>query len=84
MNPSDVDTLAQLATEMNLDVDRFTDDLASEKTEDSLRQQVEFSRQSPIDGFPSLTMDVGGTLVSVQRDYQDPKPTLSHIDELLQ
>ena len=29
------------------------------KTEDSLRQQVEFSRQSPIDGFPSLTMDVG-------------------------
>ncbi|MBT5219586.1 MAG: DsbA family protein [Woeseia sp.] len=84
MNPSDVDTLVQLATEMNLDVDRFTDDLASEKTEGSLRQQVEFSRQSPIDGFPSLTMDVGGTLVSVQRDYQDPKPTLSHISVLLQ
>jgi putative protein-disulfide isomerase len=84
MNPSDADTLVQLATEINLDVDRFMSDMALEKTEDSLRQQIEFSRQSPIDGFPSLTMGVGGTLVSVQRDYQDPEPTLSHIEELLQ
>ena len=84
MNPSDVDTLVQLATEMNLDVDRFTSDLASEKTAANLRQQIEFSRQSPIDGFPSLVLDVCGTLVSVQRDYQDPKPTLKHIGELLQ
>lgn len=84
MNPSDGDTLVQLAAELNLDLDRFKSDFAAEEIEESLRQQVDFSRQSPIDGFPSLSMDIGGALVSVHRDYQDPQPTLCHIDELLQ
>jgi len=84
MNPSDGDTLTQLAAELKLDLDRFKRDFAAEEIEESLRQQVDFSRQSPIDGFPSLAMDIGGAMVSVHRDYQDPKPTLRHIDELLQ
>jgi len=83
MNPSDVGTLTQLATEMKLDVDRFTMTMQSEALESELTRQVTFSRQSPIDGFPSLALDVSGSLVSVQRDYLDSQPTLNHIDQLL-
>ncbi len=83
MNPSDVDTLTQLATEMKMDVDRFITAMQSETLESELIRQVGFSRQSPIDGFPSLALDVSGSLVSVQRDYLNSQVTLDHIDQLL-
>ncbi len=83
MNPSDVDTLTQLATEMKMDVDRFITAMQSETLESELIRQVGFSRQSPIDGFPSLALDVSGSLVSVQRDYLNSQVTLDHIKQLL-
>ncbi len=82
LNPSDLETLELLAEELVLDIDQFAADIRSAEIEEALQRQVDFARQSPIDGFPSLAMDMGDKLVSVTRDYRDPQPTLDHISRL--
>lgn len=83
MNPSDLDTLEQLADELHLDADRFSRDARSNKTEQKLAQEIEFSRGSPINGFPSLALETTDQLVAIKLDYQDIEPTLSHIRQFL-
>lgn len=83
MNPSDLGTLEKLARELGLDSDKFATDIRSPDIEADLQRQVQFSRQSPIDGFPSLVLDLEGSSVAVTRDYKDPQPTLDHIESLL-
>lgn len=83
MNPSDIETLERLAVELDLDVEQFSRDIHSAEIEEELQRQVDFARQSPIDGFPSLVMDVAGEMITVTRDYKDPQPTLDHIEQLL-
>jgi putative protein-disulfide isomerase len=83
MNPSDIETLEALGAEIGLDVDRFATDIRSADVEEALQRQVDFSRQSPIDGFPSLVLELNGEKITVTRDYQDPQPTLDHIERLL-
>lgn len=83
MNPSDLSTLETLAAELGLDTDRFADDLRSPEIEAELQRQVQLAWQAPIDGFPSLVLSVEGRMLPVTRDYQDHRPTLAHINELL-
>ncbi len=83
MNPSDLETLELLASEIGLDTEKFAKDIRSVEIEEELQRQVDFSRQSPIDGFPSLVMDIDDQLITVTRDYKNPQPTLDHIDRLI-
>lgn len=83
MNPSDIETLETLAAELQLDTRRFGRDLCSAETDAELRRQVGFARRAPIDGFPSLVLQLGGKLLPVLRDYRDHRPTLDHIAALL-
>lgn len=83
MNPSDIDTLETLAGELGLDVDCFRKDIHSEEIEAELMEQVELARHSPVDGFPSLVLEIDGQSVPVKRDYRDHRPTLAHIESLL-
>ncbi len=83
MNPSNLDTLQLLAEELGLDSDRFAADIRSPEVEADLQQQVQFARQSPIDGFPSLVLELEGSMVPVTRDYKDHRPTLAHVQRLL-
>ena len=75
--------LNRLAAELDLDTEQFSRDIHSAEIEEELQRQVDFARQSPIDGFPSLVMDVAGEMIAVTRDYKDPQPTLDHIEQLL-
>lgn len=83
MNPSDIEILEQLAADLGLDTAQFASDIRSAAIEEDLQRQVDFSRQSPIDGFPSLVLELNGDLITVTRDYKDPQPTLDHIEQLL-
>lgn len=83
MNPSDLDTLEQLAAELSLDTAQFAHDIRSSFVESALQQQVDFSRRSPIDGFPSLAMELDGELIPVTRDYRNSEPTMQHIARLV-
>jgi putative protein-disulfide isomerase len=84
MNPSDITTLETLAQELNLDRERFSIDIASVELNDELMRQVELAQQSPIDGFPSLTLEIRGRQQRVTRDYRDYQVTLDHIDYLIE
>jgi putative protein-disulfide isomerase len=83
MNPSDLETLERLAAEIGLDADSFGRDIRAADVEEELQRQVDFARRSPIDGFPSLVLDVDGQGVALTRDYKDPQPTLDHIERLM-
>lgn len=83
MNPSDLDTLETLAAELGLDTEQFMTDIGSVEIEDQLQSQVDFSRQSPIDGFPSLVLEIDGRMIPVTRDYKDHLVSLEHIERLV-
>ncbi|MGI9263150.1 MAG: DsbA family protein, partial [Woeseiaceae bacterium] len=83
MNPSDLETLEKLAVELDLDGDMFAADIRSPEVEADLQRQVAFARQSPIDGFPSLVLELDGSMVPITRDYADYRPTLEHVERLL-
>jgi len=83
MNPSDLETLEKLAIELDLDGDMFAADIRSPDVEADLQRQVSFARQSPIDGFPSLVLELNGSMVPITRDYADHRPTLEHLERLL-
>ena len=83
MNPSDTEMLEVLASELNLDLDRFNSDLHSLETESELQRQVAFARSSPISGFPALAICIGDQLTPVRLDYKDHKETLQHLQALM-
>ena len=83
MNPSDLETLEALSVELGLDSEKFTADIRSAETEAVLQRQVQLARQSPVDGFPSLVLELGSTMIPVQRDYKDHRPSIRHIAKLM-
>ncbi|MDA0680351.1 MAG: DsbA family protein [Proteobacteria bacterium] len=83
MNPSDVDTLELLADEIGLDTERFATDIRSPDVNVTLRGQIDFARESPIDGFPSLVIDIDDRMIPVTRDYRSANASLEHIGRLL-
>lgn len=83
MNPSDIETLEALASELGLDRERFDADIRSDEIESMLKADVALARRAPIDGFPSLVLELDGRQHVVTRDYLDHRPTLAHIEALL-
>ena len=83
MNPSEADTLRQLAAELELDARRFCADLKSTQTEQELARQIDFARQSPIQGFPSLALEDDGRLVAIKLDYANAKITLEQLQQFV-
>jgi putative protein-disulfide isomerase len=53
-NPSNTDTLIQLATDLGLDSMQFTQDLQSQDSQDQLQKEIMFSREIGAQGFPSM------------------------------
>lgn len=83
MNPSDDATLIQLAGELGLDVERFTDDLNSEQTRQRLQQQMQQAHSLPIEGFPSLVLHSSSGVRPIQLDYNSADNMLRQIKQEL-
>ena len=82
MNPSDDDTLLQLADEMSLDFDQFLQDLEAESTQAELEQQIAFARSIGGNSFPSWFLQVGDQFHTIAVDYESAHSTLAAISEL--
>ena len=82
-NPSDVDTLIELAAEIGLDRERFTAEIASDAVEAQLREEVAFARRGPIRGFPSLAVRTESGLQPVEVDYRDAEAMRRQIEAIL-
>ena len=68
-NPSDTSTLTELAIEIGLDKDKFTQDIQSTKTDEQLRQEIKRSRQLGLNSFPSLLLELGNQQIIIEADY---------------
>jgi putative protein-disulfide isomerase len=83
MNPSDPETLADLATEQGLDRLLFVEDFYSEKTEAELRRQFLLRDGLNVRSFPSLVLKHDSKLTSIHHDYQDCRASLTEIQSCL-
>ena len=82
-NPSDLDTLIELAAEVGLDRERFSAEIASDAVEAQMREDVAFARRAPIHGFPSLAVRTESGLQPVDIDYCDANAMRKQIEAIL-
>ena len=82
-NPSDEETLVELAQELGLDSEQFKLHLVSEQTKRQLAQEIELSRQLEVYSFPSLVLEHSKGIDSISINYLDTTPMLNEITQLL-
>jgi putative protein-disulfide isomerase len=78
-NPSDDETLLDLATRLGLDAERFHKDLNSAETQSLLREQIGMSRKLGADGLPSLILEHNGLNRRLPYNYRDAGLILERI-----
>lgn len=83
MNPSDDDTLLQLADELGLNFDQFQQSFYSEQVAEQLLKEIKLARSMGANSFPSWVLKVGDTLHSVPVDYQSAHTTLAQMSGIL-
>ncbi|UPW20712.1 DsbA family protein [Agarivorans sp. TSD2052] len=83
INPSDDHQLITLSQNLGLDSQQFSRDLTSEELNRQLLEQIHFARSLPIQGFPSLVLEVSGAYHPVGLDYKNAQVSLEHIQQLL-
>lgn len=81
MNPSEADTLVQLATELGMDTADFRLDLVAADTDTKFRQQIHQARRLGIRSFPSLVLTTADGNKPVTLDYKDYRISLAEISE---
>ncbi len=79
-NPSDNDTLIELAADIGLDQQTFAKNLVAESTQQQLLAEIQSARAMGIDSFPSLAVHKDGLLRHIGLNYTDPQAMLSQIE----
>ena len=70
-NPSDNETLIELAGEIGLNQARFSEQLVADQTQQQLLDEIATARSIGISGFPSLVLQEEDRLKSVLVNYTD-------------
>lgn len=83
-NPSEVETLIDIAAEIGLDREDFAVTIASPETERELQRQIAFAAEIGADAYPALILELNGSRWPVGIDYNDPAPMLDTIEFLLE
>jgi putative protein-disulfide isomerase len=84
MNPSEPETLVQLADEIGLEKNEFRTALMSEETNAEFNRQLTQARQLGARSFPSLVLETGGHVSNITLDYQDHRVSLKEIYSLME
>ncbi|MCF6226271.1 MAG: hypothetical protein L3J22_08235 [Xanthomonadales bacterium] len=82
MNPSELDTLAQLASELGMDKAAFRQALISNETDNKLHQQIQQSRGLGVASFPSLVFISNQISHAITLDYRNYGVSLEEITKL--
>jgi putative protein-disulfide isomerase len=82
-NPSDEQTLLELADEIGLDVAAFREALRSEDVDRELAAEIAQAREMDVDSFPALVYRDRNGIRPIPVDYTDPEPMLRAIDTAL-
>ncbi len=79
-NPSDTDTLIELAGEIGLDVARFARDLVSPETEARLQADFALRRSLGVRSFPTLILERDEVRTPMAIGYGDAETVLARLD----
>jgi putative protein-disulfide isomerase len=82
-NPSDVEVHLELAAELGLDVEQFSNDLASNKLEKAFNEELQFARSLPINGFPSMVLVHDEQAYVIPLDYKDCLGAIETITDII-
>jgi len=82
-NPSNDNTLSQLAKEIGLDVERFNMDLNSENCQIDLEQEMLLARKLNVNGYPSLVLSHDNLENTIQIDYKSSENIIMQINQNL-
>ncbi|GAK83075.1 thioredoxin [Vibrio ponticus] len=83
LNPSDTPVLEQLAAELQLDCEKFSQDLHSDSLNQAMLREIAFARSIGGKSFPSLFFVRDEQVIEVASDYQDPHKTLERVRALI-
>jgi putative protein-disulfide isomerase len=83
-NPSDDETLIELAAEIGLDRERFSQELGDETTRQLFATELQYSRELGINSFPSLAVVTGSDLHHIGLNYTDAGPMQDQIESLIE
>jgi putative protein-disulfide isomerase len=81
-NPSENDTLIELATEIGLDRQKFSKKLVDASTHQVLLAEIQDYRQMGISSFPSLAVYRSGELRHIDLNYTDPLSMIKQIESV--
>ncbi|WP_394248146.1 DsbA family protein [Vibrio profundi] len=84
MLPHATETHIQLAEELGLNVQQFTNDLSGKLLEGELDDQLSFKEAMGVASYPTLMLEVNGIFTEVELDYQSTEPTLSSIRAVIE
>ena len=79
LNPSNKDTLINIAQDIGLNEDLFKEDLKSSEVNDLLLDQIHTTRTMPISGFPSLVLVKEKNLKRINIDYLNSNYIINQI-----
>lgn len=82
-NPSEDETLIELAIELGLSRQRFIDDFYSHEVKTMLQQEIDLSRHLFVESYPSLVLQVNDSISVIEIDYTDYQTMLKQIREKL-
>lgn len=84
MLPHAAETHIQLAEELGLNVQQFTNDLSGKLLEGELDDQLSFKEAMGVASYPTLMLEVNGIFTEVELDYQSTEPTLRSIRSVIE
>lgn len=82
MNPSDEDTVIQVANELNLDIEKFKQDLYSKEIINEFEEKMNLRRKLHMNSFPSLAVKYKKEVYPINIKYNDPKSILGMIENI--
>ena len=78
-NPSDYETLIELAGEIGADKTKFSKDVASSEIDKILKEEIQQSKSLELKSLPSLVFVNGEKKIKIEPDYLDAKAMLDKI-----
>ena len=81
-NPSEHNTLVEIATELGLSANMFEKDLLSAETQTTLVKEIALARQLFVESYPSLVLTHGQANDDIAIDYRDALAMLKQINRI--
>jgi len=81
-NPSNRDTLEMAAKNINLDIEKFNEDLESQKVIDIFGNDLKLRDRLHVNSFPSLVLKYKNNYFPIQLDFKNEEMMLAQIEDL--